>query len=290
MTDIPQWDKTESSLRGLFRREAGLPSSAALETRKSLSDWLRRNIQYVLIPFALAFFLLLWETVVTVNRYPSFLLPTPAQVLSSFVDNWNRGILPRHLGITLFETLLGFGISFFFASIVGYALAKSPLLEKIVSPYLVASQAIPIVALGPLIIIWINTGPVQNAMVAALITFFPMLVNTIVGVRGVSPEYRALMRSYNANRRQVFAKLEVPAALPVFLGGVRVGITLSVIGVVVVELMWADRGLGFLLNFARGSLDTPLVFATVLTLSAMALALYLAVALLERFLVRRRRR
>jgi NitT/TauT family transport system permease protein len=97
------------------------------------------------------------------------------------------------------------------------------------------------------------------------------------------------MRSYSANAWQVFSKLEVPSALPIFFGGVRVVTTLSVIGVVVVELLWADRGLGFLLNFARGSLDTPLLFATVVTLSTMALSLYLIVALLERLIIRWRR-
>jgi NitT/TauT family transport system permease protein len=97
------------------------------------------------------------------------------------------------------------------------------------------------------------------------------------------------MRSYAASRWQVFTKLEVPAALPVFFGGVRVGITLSVIGVVVVELLWADRGLGFLLNFARGALDTPLLFATVATLSVMAISLYVIVVLLERILIQGRR-
>lgn len=250
---------------------------------------IRRNIQYILIPFALALFLLLWQTIVVVNHYPPFILPTPAHVVASWITNWQNGTLPRHLGITLFEIGLGFGIALTFAASMGYLLAKSPLLEKIVSPYIIATQSIPIIAIAPLIIIWINTGPVQNALIAALITFFPMLVNTIVGIRNVRPEYRDLMRSYAANRWQVFTKLEVPAALPVFFGGVRVGITLSVIGVIVVELLWADRGLGFLLNFARGQLDTPLMFATVATLSAMAIGLYVCVVLLERSLIRWRR-
>ena len=167
---------------------------------------------------------------------------------------WDPSASPT---LTLFEIGLGFSIALAFAASVGYLLAKSPLLEKIVSPYIIATQSIPIIAIAPLIIIWINTGPMQNAVIAALITFFPMLVNTIVGIRSVRHEYRDLMRSYTASRWQVFTKLEVPAALPIFFGGVRVGITLSVIGVIVVELLWADRGLGFLLNFARGQLDTP---------------------------------
>ncbi len=289
MTDIPRWRAAFMEGDSAARVPGASGNARSIDVRATLSRWLVRNIQYVLIPFALALFLLLWQAVVVVGHYPSFILPPPAQVAASFAENWTSGILPRHLEITLFEALVGFGVALTFATVVGYALAKSPLLEKIVSPYIIASQAIPVVALGPLIIIWINTGPLQNALVGAIIAFFPMLVNTIVGVRGVSPEYRALMRSYSATRWQVFTKLEVPAALPVYLGGVRVGITLSVIGVVVVELLWADRGLGFLLNFARGALNTPLVFATVVTLSVMALTLYLSVALLERIVIRWRR-
>jgi NitT/TauT family transport system permease protein len=268
------------------RKEWVVPGASA---GNSVGRWVRAHIEYVLIPCALALALLAWQGIITVNRYPSFILPTPAEVAQSFLANWQNGILPRHLSITFFEIALGFSLALVFAASVGYLLAKSPLIEKIVSPYLIATQAIPIVALGPLIIIWINTGPVQNALIATVVSFFPMLINTIVGVRGVPKDYRELMRAYSASRWQVFSKLEVPAALPVFLGGVRVGVTLSVIGVVVVELLWADRGLGFLLNFARGALDTPLLFATVGVLSTMAITLYVAVAVLERLVIRWRR-
>ncbi len=254
-----------------------------------IPSWVRAHIQYILIPFVLGLFLVLWETLIVVKQYPVFILPTPRIVAQSLIENWQNGNLPRHLGITLFEIALGFSVAFTFAASVGYVLAKSPLLEKIVSPYLIATQAVPIVALGPLLLIWLNTGPVQNALIAALITFFPMLVNTIVGVRGVREEYRQLLESYAATRWQIFTKLEVPAALPVFFGGVRVSVTLAVIGVVVVELMWADRGLGFLLNFARGQLDTPLMFATVATMSAMAISLYALAAITERLVVKSRR-
>ncbi len=269
-----------------MNRELSQPAPLA---QMNTSPWIRRNVQYVTIPFVLALFLLLWQTVVTVNQYPVFILPTPGRVAASWIENWNNGILPRHLGITLYEVGLGFAIAFSFATATGYALAKSPLLERIVSPYLVASQAVPMVAIGPLLVIWINIGPTQNALVAALVAFFPMLVNTIVGIRGVRVEYRELMRSYSATPWQVFAKLEVPAALPVLLGGVRVGVTLSVVGATVVELLWADRGLGFLLNFARGALDTPLMFATVATLTGMALCLYLVVVMIEHVIIRWRR-
>ncbi|MBI3740431.1 MAG: ABC transporter permease [Chloroflexi bacterium] len=241
------------------------------------------------IPLALALFLAVWQAIIALNQYPEFLLPSPGAVLNSLIENWQNGILPRHLSISLFQVGIGFSIAFGFASVSGYALAKSPLVEKIISPYLVASQAVPLVALGPLIIIWIGTGIWQNALVAALVAFFPMLVNTLIGIRGIRDEYRQVMHSYSASRWQVLTKLEIPAALPIFLGGVRVGITLSVVGVTVVELLWADRGLGFLLNFSRGNLNTPLVFATVVVLAAMALVLYGLVVVIEKISIPNRR-
>ncbi len=272
-----------------MNRDFAASNSPVFNIQLNVRRWLRQHIQYVLIPFALAFFLLAWEAIIAWNQYPEFILPTPRAVMLSWIANWQSGLFPNHLGVTLFEIGLGFGSALLLASVLGYVLAKSPLIEKIVSPYLVAAQAIPLVAVGPLIIIWIRTGIVQNAFIAALITFFPMLVNTIVGIRSVREDYRALMRSYNASAWQVFVKLELPAALPVLFGGLRVGVTLTVISVIVVELMWADRGLGYLLNIARGALDTPMLFATIAMLSSMALSLYLVVMLLERTLIRWRR-
>jgi NitT/TauT family transport system permease protein len=254
-----------------------------------IGHWLAKNIQFVLIPFGLMVFIVAWEIFVAVKQYPIFILPTPRDVTAAWIDNWSNGNLPRHVGITLTEIVLGFGIAFAFASVLGYALAKSPLIEKIISPYLVASQAVPLVAVGPLVIIWIKIGLVQNSLVAALVCFFPMLVNTTVGVRGAGQEQRELMRSYGADAWQVFFKLELPAATPVIFGGVRVGSTLAVVGVIVVEMLWADRGLGFLLNFARGALDTPMLFATVATIATLALGIYIAVVVLERWAVRWKR-
>ncbi len=250
---------------------------------------IRKNLHLALIPFALAGFLALWQAIIALNNFPAFILPPPRLVADSFSEHWQNGILPRHLGISLFEVGVGFSIALIFASTMGYLLGKSPALEKILSPYLIASQAVPLVALGPLIIIWLGGGIWQNALVAALVAFFPMLVNTLIGIRNIRREYRDLMRSYAASYWQVLLKLEIPAALPVFFGGIRVGVTMSVVGVTVVELLWADRGLGFLLNFSRGALNTPLVFATVATLAAMALSLYIIVALIERIIIRYRR-
>jgi NitT/TauT family transport system permease protein len=145
----------------------------------------------------------------------------------------------------------------------------------------VASQSVPVVAIAPLLFIWFGPGLLFKVLICALIVFFPVLVNTIVGLRSVPEELHELMRSLQASRWQTFKYLEAPAALPVFLGGLRIGATLSVIGAVVGEFVSADRGLGFLINVGRGQYDTTLVFVAVFALIFMALALYGAVVLLE---------
>jgi NitT/TauT family transport system permease protein len=169
--------------------------------------------------------------------------------------------------------------------VLGYLLAKSPAVEKLVSPYIVASQSVPIVAIAPLLVIWFGPGIFSKVLICALIVFFPVLINTVVGIRAVPEDLHDLMRSLQATRWQTFRLLEIPAALPVFLGGVRIGATLAVIGAVVGEFVGADRGLGFMINRARGQYDTALVFVAVLALIVLALSLYASVLLLERRLL-----
>jgi NitT/TauT family transport system permease protein len=150
-----------------------------------------------------------------------------------------------------------------------------------VSPYIVALQSFPVVALAPLLVIWIQQPLARTIIIAALVLFFPVLVNTIVGLRSVEPELVAVMRSLRATRWQTFTKLEVPFALPVFLGALKIGATLAVIGAVIGEFVGSDRGLGFLINLAQGLLDTPLLFVALFTLVLIALGLYGLISLLE---------
>ncbi len=225
--------------------------------------------------------LALWAALAHLLGLPAFILPGPRLVWSRFLQSLREGQLIRHFLVTLMEVLAGLCIGGLAASVLGYLLAKSPTLEKLVSPYLVASQSIPMVAIAPLLVIWFGPGILSKILICSLTVFFPILVNTVVGLREVPQDLRDLMRSLQASKGQIFWKLEVPAALPIFLGGLRVGATLSVIGAVVGELVGSDRGLGFLINIGRGQYDTALVFVAVLTLGAMAMALYSIVLLIE---------
>jgi NitT/TauT family transport system permease protein len=235
-----------------------------------------------LIILSIIIMVLIWQLVAWYSGLPSFILPSPGQVATRFAQAVVDGSLIRNTIVTLEEVLVGLALGVSVATILGYLLARSLHLERLLSPYIVASQSIPIVAIAPLLVIWFGPGMFSKILVCALIVFFPVLVNTVVGVRSVPEDLRDLMRSLQANRWQTLKSLELPASLPVFLGGLRIGATLSVIGAVVGEFVGAKSGLGFLVNVGRGIYDTPLVFVAVFTLIAMAMILYGLVSLIEK--------
>ena len=215
-----------------------------------------------------------------------YLLPSPAAVVGSW---WlHRERILWHTGATAAEIVFGFAVGFLVAAILGYVIYRSPTLDRFLTPYVVASQAVPIVAVAPLLIFWFRAGTPVKVATAALIVFFPMLVTTVVGLRNIPTAYHELMHVLSASRWQTLTALEVPAALPYLLGGVRVGVTLAVIGAVVGEFLGADRGLGHLVQVSKGMYADPLLFASLLTLVGLALSLYGAAAVLERTLLRRR--
>jgi NitT/TauT family transport system permease protein len=242
--------------------------------------WRRAGVAGV--PLSLGVALVLWDLIVRANHLPPFILPRPGAVWARFVGLLADGRLAYHTGVTLSEVLAGLALGLGAAWVLGYAIARSPVLESLLAPYIVASQAVPVVAIAPLLVLWLGFGLRSKVLICALIVFFPILINTVVGVRSVEPDLRDLMRSLRASRWQTFTKLEVPAALPILLGGLKVGATLAVIGAVVGEFVGADRGLGFLINFGRGQYDTALVFVGVMVLVAIALALYGLVTWVEK--------
>lgn len=243
----------------------------------------RRSALTAFVPPALA--LLGWELISRLSALPAFILPSPEGVLRRFFSALQQGNLVYHLQITLQEVLLGLAIGSLLALALGYAIARSHLFERLLSPFLVASQAVPVVAIAPLLVIWFGPGIFSKILICALIVFFPVLVNTVVGLRAVPRNLNDLMLSLRANRWQTLWYLEIPAALPVFLGGLRIGATLSVIGAVVGEFVGADKGLGFLINVGRGQYDTALVFVAVFSLVGLALSLYGLVLGLEKHLL-----
>lgn len=237
---------------------------------------------------SVAGFLLIWKAVVVVGGYPEYILPAPEVVLARGVEAVQSGTLQPHLAATLQESVMGFTAGMLIAVLVGILLAKSLTAERVLSPYLVAAQAIPILALAPLLDIWFGGGLTARIVICALIVFFPIAIATMVGIRGTDPLLVEMARANGARTDQVTRLLELPSALPVLFGGLRVGVTLAVIGAVVAEWTGASVGLGVLINIAdQGLFDTPLMFVALGTLALLGLTFYGVVVVAERALVPR---
>jgi NitT/TauT family transport system permease protein len=225
--------------------------------------------------------IVIWDLYVRLLGLSSLLLPSPYQVWLSLVENTLSGRLIDHMWVTLSEVLLGFLLG----SVVGVALgtltAQSPLMRAILGPYILASQAMPKLALAPIIVIWLGFGIAPKVVITALICFFPLLENTIIGLTSTNPHQVELFQVLTASRLQSFIKLRVPNALPVIFAGLRVAITLAVVGAVVGEYVGANRGLGALVIAAQGSFDTPLMFAIFVYLTVIGIVLYKLMELLE---------
>lgn len=240
--------------------------------------------------FTIGVVFFLWHIVTAMEIYPAFLIPPPSAVFEAFQEAVSSGVLLENTATTLEEMLFGllYGVSI--GLLLGYAIAKMPLLEQILSPIIVAFQSTPIVAYAPLLIIWFGSGTTSKIVTTAVIVFFPTLINTIVGVRSVTPQLKDLMRSLNASHWQIFTRLEIPSALPMVLAGLKTSSTLAVIGAVVGEFVSSGSGLGYLVTLARNQYDTPLVMVAVFTMTVIALTLYSFVAFLEWHLLAWQRR
>jgi NitT/TauT family transport system permease protein len=244
----------------------------------------RRRIEAIAYPAgALLVCLGLWELVIIVFHIQPYLLPTPAAVFSTITGQWNY--LISESVPTIIEVLFGFAI----ATIVGVAIAVAIVtwrpFEKAMYPLLVASQEVPQIAFAPLLLVWFGLGLTSKVIIAFLIAFFPIVVNTAAGMRSVPTEMLDLALSTRAHGFTILRKIRFPFALPNIFTGLKIGVTFAVIGAVVGEFVGAGSGLGYVLMTANGRLDTALLFAAIIVLVVMGLVLFLAVSLLERLLI-----
>lgn len=232
-------------------------------------------------------FVVVWAAIVRLGDYPPYILPGPLTVAERMGNGWLEGTIAPHFLTTLAEVMLGLAVGGTTGVVTGILLARSRLAARMLSPYIVAAQATPILALAPLIALWFGTGLGSRVLICALICYFPIAVGTMVGIRSVDPRLVELGRSLRATRWQRLARIEVPSALPQILGSFRIGVTLAVVGAIVAEWAGGDEGLGVLINLARASMfDIPLMFATLLTIALMGVSLYLIVVAIERRLIR----
>jgi NitT/TauT family transport system permease protein len=262
--------------------EGALPSieqrAAAGKPRRRADESMR-----LLPPLVVGLLLLgLWELLVVTGSVRPFLLPAPADVARAFWRALESGLLWRYAQVTLKESLAGFALGSAVALPLGYGIARSRLLARAVEPYLAASQAVPAVAIAPLMVLWLGYGLEPVAVLCALIVFFPTVVTTALGIRTLDQDILDAARVDGAGWWPRLAHFEAPLAFPAIMAGLRTSLTLSITGAVVGEFVLGDQGLGGLLTIARGNFDTPLVFATIFTLMLLAAALYSVARLIER--------
>ena len=231
----------------------------------------------------LLMFVLGWEVACRLLQIHKVVLPSPSLIGSTLWQS--RGSLLSHMGFTFKEVLLGFGLGFVSGLGLAVVIVYSPTLEKAVYPLVVASQTIPVFAIAPLLVIWFGFGILPKVLVAALVVFFPICVNEVEGLRSAEPEVIDLLRSLSVSRWKIFRLVQFPASLPYLIAGTQVGIAYSVIGAVIGEWVGSAKGIGYLMLAANAMVRTDLVFASIIVLSVVALALFGGVALVARVLM-----
>lgn len=242
-------------------------------------------IRYSLGLAAIALLVLLWWAIAVLGNYPAFILPTPAAVGARMWSMLVEGSLLGHVWTTSLEAGLGFLLALVVGVSLGYFIGHSRLLERLISPYVAVSQGLPVVALAPLLVIWVSDDLARKVIIVALIVFFPILVNTIVAVRGIDRSMLEVARISGANIFQTIYYVELPLGLRALLGGIKLGLTLSITGAVVGEFVSSSSGLGFLLMLGRGLFDTTLIFVGLVSLALLTIVVYMAVTLLEKSLI-----
>ena len=231
---------------------------------------------------ALVLLLALWEVGVRLSRLPPYVLPAPTQVLLSFARD--LPLLLHHAGATLAGVGLGLGLGIAGGVALALLLFYVRPLGRALAPFLVGSQVIPVFAVAPLLVLWFGYGILPRAAVAGMITFFPVAVNLLDGLRSVRPEFLEFFQALGASERKLLRMVRLPAAAPFLLSGLRVGATLSLVGATVGEWVGSSRGLGYLMIRANALLRLDRVFAAILLLTLLGLALFWGISLLERLL------
>lgn len=246
---------------------------------KSINKW--QNIGLPSLVFF--FFILSWELISRLFNMPDYLLPSPLVISKELISS--RGLLLHHAQITLIEILVGFFVAFIISFLLAVVISHSKFLNKILMPPLIASQTVPIIVIAPLLVIWFGYGILPKIITIVIICFFPIVVNTTKGLNEADGDIIKLMQSFGANKMQIFSKIKLPNALPTLFAGIKIGITLSVIGAVIAEWMGADEGLGYLIQVANAQLNTKLIFADIVILILVGITLYASVAIVEKAMV-----
>jgi NitT/TauT family transport system permease protein len=263
------------------RRPAVTPAAPGLAARTVAG--LRRNAK------ALAFYaivLVIWEAASRAGVIKEYLLPGPSLILAAMIDSWPD--LVANSLTTLQEIILGFAIGSIIGFLLGIGIVYSRFLEQVIYPLVLMTQAVPKLAIAPLFIVWFGVGLMPTIAITALICLFPVLVNTVVGLRSVDPRLLQLMHSVSASGWQIFWMVRLPTAMPSIFAGLEIGVTLAVVGAIVGEWVGADAGLGYQILIANSQLQTANMFGALVAITAISAGLFIALKVIERIVLPRR--
>lgn len=230
-----------------------------------------------------------WEWIVKQGIIPSFILPAPTSIWSSLVEN-RQLLLEQHLPATLKEVLIGFLLSLIGGVVIGVGMHFSRALEKVLYPFLVISQTVPLIAISPIFIMWLGYSIWSKIAVTILTAFFPIVVSTYDGLKTGGEEYRELLLTMGANRWQIFKKVQVPLALPTFFSGLKLSVVYCVVGATIGEWLGASEGLGYFSRRMSGNLQADAVFAAIFLLSLLGIVSFLLIGFIEKQVLKNKTR
>jgi NitT/TauT family transport system permease protein len=260
--------------------------SSAIGPRNGLpGDPMRRERALnILLPFiAVIAFLVLWSAGVRVFEIPDYLLPAPEDVIRRIARDWY--VLARNASYTVQSVLSGLAAAVLASVPLAFAVVLSRSVERVTMPFLVMSQTIPKVAIAPILVVWLGFGILPKIAIVFLIAFFPIVVSTVVGLKSVESDMIDLVRSMGARTLKIMLRVRGPTALPQMFAGFKIAICLSVVGAIVGEFVGSDKGLGYLLLTATGTLDGTLVWSALFILIAIGIVLFAMVSKLERLAI-----
>lgn len=225
----------------------------------------------------------LWQWGADKSLFPSYILPAPSVVAQRTTATFS--VMLNHAAVTTMEILLGFALAVVFGVFLAWMIAFVRVFEQAFYPWLVFIQVLPKVALGPLLVVWMGVGFLPKILVSFLLAFFPIMIDTLVGLKSVPRDYVFLLRSMGAGPLKRFWRFQLPFTLPHIFASLKVAITLAAVGAIVGEFIGADKGLGYVLIVATGTMDTTLLFVALVWISLLSLLLYALVGVLERIFV-----
>lgn len=244
-----------------------------------------RVLTWLYTPIALVVGVAVWQVAISIFNVPNYLVPTPLHVWQALADGITSGVLVHHTIVTAREIVVGYAAGSAVGIVLGFLIAQYRMAERMIYPYVIALNAVPKVAIAPLLVVWFGVGLTSKVIIAATVSFFPLLVNVILGLRSTDADQLRLMRSLTASGWQTFYMVKIRNALPMVFAGLEVAIVLSVVGVIVGEFVAAQEGLGYYISEMNALVNTPGMFAALLILSIMGFVMSQIVKLVARKVV-----